>query len=337
MWVFGGDTVRGDGRALGETPAGPGVMARALNVVAGDPARYLGEPRWTPKKNVREWRNSAGAYGRRRVRYVPRETRERFAALKTGKMSKIIAVANQKGGVGKTTSAVNLAACLAYAGQRTLLVDLDPQGNATSGLGAEPVEKGGSVRLFVAGAGEALVIDAGAPGLSLVASSGRLVDVEGDLGVDPGKTGRLRAGLARLKGAFDYIIVDCPPSIGFLPLSALAAADSLLIPIQCEYYAMEGLAQILKVGDQVRRTTNPQLTIEGILLTMFDPRIELAKEVAGEVREHFPDETYETVIPRDIALAEAPSHGRAIIDYAPRARSAESYIELAREVIANGR
>ena len=245
-------------------------------------------------------------------------------------MGRVLCVANQKGGVGKTTTAVNLAAALAKAGSRTLLVDLDPQCNATTGLGREPSEKHPLV------AGEPLrqgVCLAGVPQLDLLPGSRSFHDVETLTRNDPLQADRLREQLARGSNAYDFVLIDCPPSLGQLTITALSSSTDVFIPIQCEYFAMEGLAQMIEVVRQVIEQKTPRLEFGGIVLTMYDHTLELTREVDREVRDFFGEIVYHTVIPRDVAVSEAPSHGKSVIDYAPRARGARAYVELCMEVL----
>lgn len=257
-------------------------------------------------------------------------------------MASILCIANQKGGVGKTTTAVNLSAALAAAEKRTLLVDIDPQGNAGSGVGVDKSSLEETIYdVLINDVNPADVICATElSGLSLLPSSHDLAGAELELVAVPGRELKLRKALATLDGSYDFIIIDCPPSLNLLTVNALSAAASVLIPIQCEYYAMEGLSQILNTIRLVQKGLNPSLGIAGILLTMYDARNNLSAQVSEEIRAHFPRETFATVIPRNVRLSEAPSHGKPIILYDIASRGAASYLELAREFLhregANG-
>ena len=251
-------------------------------------------------------------------------------------MGRVVAIVNQKGGVGKTTTAISLGASLAVAELQTLVIDIDPQGNATSGLG---VEKGDSLPtiydVLIDGKDPAECIVRGVhfPFLDLLPSNRDLVGAEIEL-VDRQERERvLDKALKDVRGAYDYVLVDCPPSLGLLTLNTLAAADSVLIPIQCEFYALEGLSQLLNTVRFVQRGLNPRLEIEGVLLTMYDRRLNLSRQVAEEARDYFGEKVFETTIPRNVRLAEAPSFGQPISTYDVLSAGAQSYLALAREVL----
>ncbi len=253
-------------------------------------------------------------------------------------MARIRAVANQKGGVGKTTTAINLAASLATADHRVLLVDMDPQANLTSGLGLKgQTAPGGTIY-------QALTSDPAAPsdfvlstaiaGLSLIPADRNLTGAEIDLVTMPQREHRLRLVLEPLRSAFDYVFIDTPPSLGLLTLNALVAADAVLIPLNCEYFALEGLADLVATLRRVRASVNPTLDIAGVLMTMYDERTNLGQQVARDIRAFFRERVYTTVIPRNVRLGEAPSHGLPAIVYDVKSRGAEAYVALAREVLA---
>ncbi len=245
-------------------------------------------------------------------------------------MGRTLCVANQKGGVGKTTTAINLAGALARAGSHTLLVDLDPQCNATTGLGRKPV---GSHPLVTGMSIRQAAVATDVPRLELLPGSRSFRDVETLTRDDRRQSDRLRDQLALGFSAYDFVLIDCPPSLGPLTKTALASSNEVLMPIQCEYFAMEGLTQMIEVIRDVINTQAHQLQFGGIVLTMYDHSLELTREVDQEVRDFFGEIVYQTVIPRDVAVSEAPSHGKTVIDYAPRARGARAYVELCMEVL----
>jgi chromosome partitioning protein len=248
-------------------------------------------------------------------------------------MGKIIAIANQKGGVGKTTTAINLASSLAIAEKKVLLVDVDPQANATSGLGIRSQELS-TYELVLSDTNiDDVLTKTNVPYLSLIPSHIRLVGAEVELVEIPSREYLLRKVLQQIKDDYDYIFIDCPPSLGLLTLNALTAADSVLIPIQCEYYALEGLSQLLNTIHLVQKNLNKQLSIEGVLLTMYDNRLNLCNQVAAEVREYFKDKVYKTVINRNVRLGEAPSFGKPIIMYDATSTGTQNYISLAEEFL----
>ncbi|MGI5843551.1 MAG: ParA family protein [Candidatus Xenobium sp.] len=252
-------------------------------------------------------------------------------------MARILAITNQKGGVGKTTTAVNLGAALARRGRRVLLVDVDPQGNTTSGLGIEKSDLECCIYDAILGSKPvtSVLVGTSIPGLDLVPATLRLAGAEVELVSVLARERRLAKALSPLLESYDFILIDCPPSLGLLTMNALAAAQGVLVPIQCEFYALEGLGQLMQVVDMIREHLNPELAVQGVLLTLHDSRLNLSEQVSEEVRRHFGPLVYHTVIPRNVKLAEAPSFGKPVIEYDLGSRGAQAYLELAREVDEN--
>ena len=256
-------------------------------------------------------------------------------------MKKILAITNQKGGVGKTTTVINLAAALASAGKTVLLIDVDPQANMTSGIGLRGQSgRGGTVyNVLTAADGtttrnpDDFIVSTAVPNLSIVPADRNLTGAEIEMVSLPGRESQLRRFLNPLRDRFDHIFIDCPPSLGLLTLNALVAADAVLIPLHCEYFALEGLADLMTTLRRVRAALNPSLHVYGVLLTMYDERTNLGTQVAGEVREFFKEKVFRTVIPRNVRLAEAPSHGLPVIVYDAKSRGSEAYLSLAREFL----
>ena len=253
-------------------------------------------------------------------------------------MGRMIAIGNQKGGVGKTTTTVNLGAALAFQGKKVLIIDMDSQGNATSGLGIERADVKQSVyevlvdQIEAAGA----ILPTSRENLWILPSTLQLAGAEIELATADHRESRLKQAIEPIKADYDYILVDCPPSLGQLSLNAFTASDTILIAVQCEYYALEGLSQLLNTIRLVQRTYNKNFRIEGVLLTMLDARTNLGYEVVEEVRKYFQEKVYQTIITRNVRLSEAPSYGQSVIDYDPKSRGAEMYMDLAKEVAANG-
>jgi len=252
--------------------------------------------------------------------------------------TRVFAIANQKGGVGKTTTAINLATALAATRKTVLIVDLDPQGNASTGLGVDRVARAvNSYHVLIGEAGIAeAIVSTGIPGLSLVPSGVDLSGAEIELVDMPQREARLRQALDRVSG-FDYVLIDCPPSLSLLTLNALVAADAVMVPLQCEFFALEGIAHLVKTIERVKQAFNPRLELQGIVLTMFDKRNNLSDMVASDVREFFGDKVYKTVIPRNVRISEAPSHGKPVLIYDVKSTGAEAYIHLASEVLKRER
>ena len=253
-------------------------------------------------------------------------------------MGRVIAVANQKGGVGKTTTSINLACSMSSSGHRTLLIDCDPQANSTASLGfhRDPTRRSIYHALTVGDEISSITLPSGIAGLDLVPSEKNLVGATIELVTAEKREYRLRKALEPVRTNYDYIVLDCPPALDILTLNALVAADSVLVPIQCEYLALEGVTELIDTLMRIRKTLNPQLRIEGILPTMYDERTTLSRQVVADLRDFFGSRVFTTVIPRNVRLAEAPSHGKPISIYDPASRGARSYAELAKEVITNG-
>lgn len=252
-------------------------------------------------------------------------------------MVKVIAVANQKGGVGKTTTSVNLAACLASLDRKVLLIDSDPQGNATSGYGFDrrDLKKCVYDALINEAPMQEIILHTEYKNLDIVPAKIQLAGAEIELVSMMNREGRLKNALERVKHDYDYVIIDCPPSLGLITINGLTAANSVLIPIQCEFYALEGVTMLMNTIQLVQRNLNPALKLEGIVMTMFDSRTNLSQEVVGEVKKYFKSKVYDTVIPRNVRLSEAPSHGKPVIYYDGKSKGAQVYMDLAREVIDN--
>lgn len=254
-------------------------------------------------------------------------------------VGKIVAIANQKGGVGKTTTSVNLSAAIALAGRSVLLVDVDPQANATSGLGLDPRSLSHTIYDCLLRDVKALEVvrPTSVPQLSVIPSGADLAGAEVELVTIPNREMVLKAALDSVQDRFEFIMLDCPPALGLLTINALVAASSVLVPVQCEYYAMEGLGRLMANLERVQGSLNPGLVVEGILLTMFDPRNSLSRQVAEEIKGHFKDKVYQSVIPRNVTLAEAPGYGRPVLLYNAASAGSQAYLELAKEFMKHGK
>ena len=251
-------------------------------------------------------------------------------------MAKVIAIANQKGGVGKTTTSVNLSACIGELGQRVLLIDIDPQGNATSGLGIDKgkIEKSIYDVLVDDIPIKDTVIGTEVDNLKVLPATIQLAGAEIELVASMSRETKLKKAIDKIKNEYDFVIIDCPPSLGLLTINSLTAANSILVPIQCEFYALEGLSQLLKTITLIQDNLNQDLVLEGVVLTMFDSRTNLSGQVVQEVKNHFQQKVFKTIIPRNVRLSEAPSFGRPVIKYDPKSKGAEVYYNLAKEVLA---
>ncbi|MGB7575734.1 MAG: AAA family ATPase [Thermodesulfobacteriota bacterium] len=254
-------------------------------------------------------------------------------------MARVICIANQKGGVGKTTTAVNLSASIAAAEKKVLLIDIDPQGNSTSGVGLNKEGSDGTIyHALLRGSGmKRMIQKTSLACLDVVISNTDLIGAEVELIQEKDREKKLGNLIKEVEAEYDYIFIDCPPSLGLLTINSLTAAHSVIIPLQCEYYALEGLGQLLKTIRLIKQSLNPKLEIEGILLTMFDSRNNLSHQVAQEVKNHFKDKVFNTIIPRNIRLSEAPSYGKPVLLYDIHSKGAESYLNLAREIMADGK
>jgi chromosome partitioning protein len=250
-------------------------------------------------------------------------------------LSKVIAIANQKGGVGKTTTAVNLSSCLAYKGKKVLIIDIDPQGNTTSGLGIDKKTINKSIYdvLINDEKMENSLVSTPIDNLKLCPSNIQLAGAEVELVSVISRETRMKIALMEIRKGFDFVLIDCPPSLGLLTVNSLTASDTILVPIQCEYYALEGLSQLMNTVKLVQKHLNPALDVEGVVLTMFDARTNLSMQVVDEVKKHFRNKVYRTVIPRNVRLSEAPSFGLPVILYDPKSKGSECYMDLAEEVI----
>jgi chromosome partitioning protein len=253
-------------------------------------------------------------------------------------MGKVVAVANQKGGVGKTTTAINLSSAIALDGKSVLLIDMDPQGNATSGLGIDHTSLKTTTYSCLAKTStiQESSMETSVPGLSLLPANADLAGAEIELVTVEGREDHLKSAIGEIREKYDFVFLDCPPALGILTINALTAADSVLIPVQCEYYAMEGLTRLIGSIDLVRQSFNSNLDLEGIVLTMFDSRNTLSRQVSEQIRSHFVDKVYEAVIPRNVSLAEAPSYGRPGILYNVASAGSQAYVTLAKEFISHG-
>jgi chromosome partitioning protein len=258
-----------------------------------------------------------------------------------GDAMRVLVVANQKGGVGKTTTAINLGTALAAVGERVLLIDSDPQGNASTGVGVGRAQRASTLYDVIMGEKPALsaTVKTAVPGLDLIPSDPDLSGVELELGHEARRSFRLRDALEPLRasGAYTYVLIDCPPSLNLLTVNAMAAADAVLVPLQCEFFALEGLSQLMRTVDLVRGNLNPRLEIQGVVLTMYDKRNSLSEQVAGDVRAHFGDTVYQSVIPRNVRVSEAPSFGQPVLVYDLKCAGSQAYLRLAREVVLRER